>query len=122
MTKQQPAIDAMAITYMADSMGMRQPFNVQAQNFILGHLVTFAHAIVESSALNVTSALERLAREPHSTPHVQGYCVRCACRAALRWADSFPPFENAALESAASDDAVDPQVGSTGNPPTRETL
>lgn len=31
-----------AMTYMAECMAMRQPLNDQEQNWILGHLVTFA--------------------------------------------------------------------------------
>lgn len=40
----------------------------------------------------VRETLEAAANLPHAEPHIWGHCVRCAARAALRWADQFPPF------------------------------
>lgn len=50
--------------------------------------------LTTSANVRRREAMELLAHEPHSTPHLRATCLRCACRAAMCWADASPQFED----------------------------
>lgn len=48
--------------------------------------------VVRASQAAERLALQIVAQMPHAEPHLLGGCPRCAVRAVLKYADTFPPF------------------------------